>query len=339
MQICVVLKLTQAECWIFDSEEAAKSNYSTEKIIKKRIIDPNFDQTFKLILSTDQPNIERLKSLLNSIYFPGAKGQDVMIRRIEALDKEKTKWGSQTRSGLKLCDIACKCYYYADRGQLKRQHDEITNAFDIEMQRSKQAAFSIRLNEYGEFLKEKHKIPTKALGLLNFPQEAHYADASECYALCKIDPKTNRASRLSPCDSKSMLDLEINSIDLRKLKTTEEIHINGKQLDILGITWLKLLGIQQWCPQVENCVYEIYYPENSIDATIASAIELLSSTSEDMLIEIRKQNQYENDALSAARTDGKNAIIKKLNEQLPPEQIAELLNMELNEVNEILKQN
>ena len=92
----------QGESWIFKSDEAAQAAFPGSKIVHKEIVDPSYDQTFKMVLSTDGGEQQYLISFLNSIYFPGAEGEDVMIRRIEAIDKENTNLGIDSHRGVTL---------------------------------------------------------------------------------------------------------------------------------------------------------------------------------------------------------------------------------------------
>lgn len=318
------------ESWIFSSKKAAKEAFPKDKIVCKEIVDPSYDQTFKMVLSTDEGEQQYLISFLNSIYFPGAEGEDVMIRRIEAIDKENTNLGTDSHRGVTLCDVACKCIYYADHSSSenegvirKRSRDEVEEAFDLEMQRAEQEFFTKRLIEYGSNLRRRHNIPTKALGLLNFSMKSNYKDASECYAWCRINPETNQPERLKGEEN----ILETNSIDLRKLVTTEDIYINGKKLDITGITWLKLFAVKQWVKQTGNKRYIIYYPEDKIDENIKGVIEMLAAIKQDVWDEMIRQNAYEKDALNTAKKEGREETVK---------QIAKVLNLSIEEVQEML---
>ena len=306
------------DSWIFKSKKEAKAAFPNSNIVCKEIVDPSYDQTFKMVMSTDSNKQKYLMSFLNSIYFPGAKGEDVMIRRIEALDKEnekmkepqkkKTKKSEKSSNNITLCDVACKCIYYADHSsedsgdRRKRSSDEIEEAFDLEMQRSKQTKFTIRLMNYGLNLQTRNKVCVKALGLLNFPKEKFLQDESACYAWCKINPKTNQPERLTEKEN----ILETNTIDLRKLAKDEDIYINGKELDIVGITWLKLFGVKQWCEPSDNGVkYKIYYPEDEIDKNIKEVIEIiLSCINQEYYQEMLRVIENAQDILNTAKNEG-----------------------------------
>ena len=331
---------------IFKSEKEAKTAFPGSNIVSREIVDLSYYQIFKRVMSID--NQQYLISFLNGIYFPGAKEEDIKIRRIEALDKETTQLGETSHNGIMFCDIACKCIYYADHsseneeGTRKRSRDEIEEAFDLEMQRVEQTFFTERLIEYGGNLRRRHSIPTKALGLLNFPMKQAYDDASACYAWCKIDPKTNQPERLTGEEN----ILETNSIDLRKLARNEEIYINGKQLDIVGITWLKLFAIKQWGVLTLDKRYEIYYPEEQIDENIKSVIKnVLAKVSQEEWERIILQKEYEEDALDTAKKEGiqvgieegiKQNVRKIYSKGMQAEQIAAMLDLPFDEVQQIL---
>lgn len=300
---CVVT--TRGESWIFETEEAAKAAFPKDEIVSRIIADPSYDQTFKKIMSTDTDKQEALINFLNSIYFPDAEEDDVKIREIQPLDKEYTELGKESQIGVKFCDIACRCFYYAVDGQ----PDLKGGAFDIEMQRSTQRQILGRLVDYGQKLREKNKLGVRVLGLLNFQKVKHDDDATECYALCKIDPETNQPSRMEFQDDL----LEINAIDLRKLSESDNIFINGKVLKITGITWLKLFGVKQWCAPIEKdkVCFKIYYPEKEIDKNIKSVIESLSMLDQETLYAIERQKKAEQDALETAKEEGRTEGIRE----------------------------
>lgn len=311
------------DSWIFATEEEAKNAFPNETISSSVIVDPSYDQTFKLVMSTDTDNVKYLMSFLNSIYYPEARENDLMIRKIEALDKENTNIGKSSGAGIKICDIACKCTAYSigTEDSRKRRIDEMGESFNVEMQRSPEVDFIMRLVNYGEILRQKHKIPVKGLGLLNYPVRTSYQDESKCYALCEIDPETNTPKRL--IGDKNVL--EANTIDLRKFAPNapkkEEIHINGKKLGIIGVTWLKLLGIKQWNTPTEKTPikYNIFYPE-SIDDNIKGVIDILSKIDQETLELIERQQTSSRNILEGAKAEGAEIqIIKSAKRMLQKE--------------------
>lgn len=294
------------DSWIFATEEEAKNAFPNETISSSVIVDPSYDQTFKRVMSTDTDKVKYLMSFLNSIYYPEARENDLMIRKIEALDKENTSIGKSSGAGIKICDIACKCTAYSIGAEdsRKRRIDEVGETFNVEMQRSPEVDFIMRLVNYGEILRQKHKIPVKGLGLLNYPVKTSYQDESKCYALCEIDPETNIPKRL--IGKKNIL--EANTIDLRKFAPNasekegkEEIHINGKKLGIIGVTWLKLLGIKQWnTPTGKTPIkYNIFYPE-SIDDNIKGVIDILSKIDQETLEQIEREQTHTRNVINSA---------------------------------------
>ena len=301
------------DSWIFATEEEAKNAFPNKTISSSVIVDPSYDQTFKRVMSTDTDKVKYLMSFLNSIYYPEARENDLMIRKIEALDKENTSIGKSSGAGIKICDIACKCTAYSIgvEDSRKRRIDEVGETFNVEMQRSPEVDFIMRLVNYGEILRQKHKIPVKGLGLLNYPVKTSYQDESKCYALCEIDPATNTPTRL--IGKKNIL--EANTIDLRKFAPNasekeekegkEEIHINGKKLGIIGVTWLKLLGIKQWnSPTGKTPIkYNIFYPE-SIDDNIKGVIDILSNIDQETLEQIERQQTSSRNILEGAKAEG-----------------------------------
>lgn len=295
------------ESWLFKTEKEAKDAFPNEEILCSTIVDPSYDQTFKLVLSTDENKVRCLMSFLNSIYYPRASNNDLMIRKIEALDRENTNLGRSNGAGIKICDIACKCTAYSigPEDSQKRSIDEVRESFNVEMQRAREDDFIIRLVEYGETLGHRHKMPVKGLGLLNYPVRASHQDESKCYALCEIIPETNSPKRLTGNENL----LEANMIDLRKFAPNapnkEEIYVNGEKLGIIGVTWLKLLGIKQWNTSIEkkSIKYNIFYPK-SIDANIKKAIDTLSTIKQEILDEIEREQTLNKNVINSARAEG-----------------------------------
>ena len=125
--------------------------------------------------------------------------------------------------------------------------------------------------------------------------------------MCKIDPVTNQPLRLTGSDNL----MEINTIDLRKLVKCKEVYINGKKLDIIGITWLKLFGVKQWCKQsgANKVDFMIHYPENEIDKNIEEVIQILScldqKTYDEMRLVIKNAEDTIKTAQKAAEAKGR----------------------------------
>ena len=288
-------------CWIFKTKEEALAAFPGSTIASKIIVDPSYDYTFNLIMSTDPSARNFLMNFLNSLYYPGAKGDDdVMIRQIEPLEKENPNLGVKSQVGLTICDTACICHCAK---KTDSQPDQDAESFVLEMQRTEQDYFRKRLFEYSSNLYHRYKYPTKRLGLLNARQKQRFIDASECYAWCKIDPMTNQPFRTIGQDNL----LEVNCIDLRKLVYSNEVYINGKQLDITGITWLKLFGVRQWCNPVDtdNMKFRIYFPKNEIDKNIAKVIEILSCLDSSVYEEMKRNIDSARDSLNVAKNKGR----------------------------------
>lgn len=339
-----VLGCIYGDSWIFATKEEAETAFPGESISYSVIADPSYDQTFKCIMSTDEKKVKYLMSFLNSIYFPGAKGNDVMIRSIEPLDKEKTELGKTNHSGITMCDVACKCVFYGYKGG-KQYYDEsvpmkrtLAESFDLEMQRSTQEYFTMRLIEYGQTLYNRYRSPVKALGLLNYSSKKEFEDESKCYAWCEIDPTTDEPTRL--IGDKNIL--EMNTIDLRKLATTEDVRINGKELKIEGITWLKLFGVKQWCEltTLKGMQFGIYYPE-SISSEIKEVIEMLSKIDQASLDRMMRERANEEDVLNTAKKEGiqqgiQQTVKKMVDKGKSKEEIMDLLDLTQEQMSELI---
>ena len=135
--------------------------------------------------------------------------------------------------------------------------------------------------------------------------------------------------------------LELVTLDLRQLSNSEEIYVNGKKLDTIGITWLKLFGIKQWCESKDaNMKYGIYYPEEETDKAIKNAIEILSQIDQTTYEKMKQLAQKEKDVLNTAKQEG--AMQSKLETaknlltmQLSVEQIAQATGLSVEEIEQL----
>jgi len=217
------------------------------------------------------------------------------IQKVEPLDSEKPVLGSTSNKGSKRCDVVCRCFC-----GVHPEDDSIS--FDIEMQRSSPIPFLDRLNRYGYMIHEKNKISVRELGLLNLipPKTSSFHDLTSCHAWCEFDPVTNK-----PIISMDQCMLQVNVIDLRIFRATQELYFRGNKLGIEGITWLKLFGIRQWGLKVDSSdyQYEIFYPKCT-DAMIKRCIEWLACLDDKTLTEVMEQCQQEQNGIEFAHQQG-----------------------------------
>ena len=315
--VCTVFlnNVIAATGWLFKTEEEAKQAFPTSEIKSITIADPSYDQTFKKILSTSEESKDRLMSFLNSLYYPKATEDDLKIREIVSLDKEITQMGEKSKAGVLFCDIACKCICFTkdkamvdseegDEDDLNfRKRQETSNkqqyAFDIEMQRGVDTELVGRMQQYISGLKSIHKLPVEGLGLLNYGSKAE--DIVKVYNYCEIDANAKEFKAKRIVGGKA--NLPIRTIYLGKVNGDVEIIFNGNELEDLGVSWLKLLGLKNWATNAGGAKYTVFFSENEIDSNIKEALEILSKIDQATLSAIDNQEQYVENVQTGAIQD------------------------------------
>ena len=112
---------------------------------------------------------------------------------------------------------------------------------------------------------------------------------------CQPSPKTGELLLLTV----ETRPLEVNIIDFSDFRTSDTMCVNHKQLGIVGVSWLKLFGIRQWYSSSCSPKYEVYYPEDRIDAPLKNIIELLACLKDEIVKEVRRQHDIEVDAVES----------------------------------------
>ncbi len=304
--VCTIFlnNVIAATGWLFKTEEEAKEAFSTSEIKSITIADPSYDQTFKKILSTSEESKDRLMSFLNSLYYPNEGEDGLKIREIVPLDKEITQMGEKSKAGVLFCDIACKCICCTkdeamidsaedNEDDLKSRKKQKTSnkkryTFDIEMQRGVDTELVGRMQQYISGLKSIHGLPVEGLGLLNYDSNAE--DIVKVYNYCEIDANSKEFKAKRIVGGKA--NLPIRTIYLGKVNGNVEIIFDGNELDDLGVSWLKLLGLKNWATSVNTLSYKIFFPENEIDSNIKETLEILSKIDQATLNAIENQEQY-----------------------------------------------
>jgi len=124
-----------------------------EKLEYKTIADSAYDQTFKRLFSwnliiDDIKGEERLRSLLNSFFFPNVDENGYKIKEVIEIRNEKEYLGSENAGGKLSFDVTCRCICW--KGERKEEGEEGEEGiFDVEMQTSYESDFVVRLLEYG----------------------------------------------------------------------------------------------------------------------------------------------------------------------------------------------
>lgn len=141
-----------------------------------KIVDPTYDQTFKAIFVGEEkvneftPN-QRLISLLNGLLYPETDDDPYAfkIRDIGPLNSEITSIGLSDSSGVLRFDIAFTCYCYSLEGA--RTTKAAPKVFYIEMQKTKDAAMSSRLQKCASALKRKYGYEVQVVAFIGYTTE------------------------------------------------------------------------------------------------------------------------------------------------------------------------
>jgi len=133
--------------------EFKSNDGKTEKLEYKTIADSAYDQTFKRLFSwnliiDDIKGEERLRSLLNSFFFPNVDENGYKIKEVIEIRNEKEYLDSENAGGKLSFDVTCRCICW--KGERKEEGEEGEEGiFDVEMQTSYESDFVVRLLEYG----------------------------------------------------------------------------------------------------------------------------------------------------------------------------------------------
>jgi len=283
----------------------------TEDIEYKTIADSSYNETFNRLFSRKLviDNItgeERLKSLLNSLFYPNVDDNGYKIKEITEIENDQEYLCFENVGGYLSFDIACRCTCW--EGKEKRKEDICDDdIFDVLMKSSFESDFIIQLLEYGfssryneinikedknnqdgeenkgkkqENMKKKGKKrkPIKILSFLNYDNYDVNKVNHKSYKTVIIfeDPNGNTIRTLKNPP------IEIYSINLPfeigKLSKNEPIQFNHKKLGKTGVEWIKLLGLKHWANTDKYPLYHKYIiPKNTenSDGVIQTAIKIL----------------------------------------------------------------
>jgi hypothetical protein len=267
------------------------------------IADPTYDQTFKrLFTGTTKVNnfsgVDRLRSLLNGIYFPEAD-DDInafQIRDITPLDGEYTSFGVSSAAGVMRFDIACLCTCWA--GVQKPANAASVDSFNVEMQRAYDIGFNERLYNYAGGLFNKYNRPVKVLAFLNHIRGGT-SDDSTWIMPWKMDARTG-----APIEKLEDFT-DVQSIDLKNASTSliqnSNIAVHSKILGRKGREWLKILSVKQWQPNAGR--YSVS-TDGVATPEIKDAILVLSQVDDAALLSMENAEISAQGMLNTARGEG-----------------------------------
>ena len=332
--------------YIFKKNDGSEIGFTRDKIV--RAADISFDQIFKSVFSGEEKHGEftgkqRLMSLLNSIFFPSATGDDFMIREIEELPNESTSIdGANTRSGVLIFDIACQCKCWKETPKTdgtKSEGKHNVKVFDVEMQTSRTDDFINRLYNYGYRLYNKYNQDCIALGFLNHKKNKNDDDLSGGMKPFYIDISTEEA--LKPSDHLKTLVIDLSK-RVSIIKNNGDVIISGKILQKTGKQWLLVLGMRHWIGEIESG--RCYIPLcDDIDPVVKSALVMLGAKDEDELQTYIRQQKKEDDIVKTRLKDQYREYLFNLKKNGMTDELAidilhKMIGKPIEEIKEIINQ-
>jgi len=255
---------------------------NNKKIIQnevKEIVEPTLDPIFKSIF-TDEKEIDgingkkRLLSLLNSILLPG--NEESKFTEIIFLPNESNEVNRKINNFR--FDIVC---------QAKLEKKNEIKLINIEMQLGKDTTIINRLFKYASDLYREYDTPTIVLGFINTKSEINVPSSS--IQLYEKDPNGNIIQCLNFIQ---IITINIKK-EIMKILNNEKIYVNEKELNEIGINWIKFFGLRHWA-YLENNFYLL--PKKMIidSKEISSAYFMILKENVKNLKRIIEDEQYIN---------------------------------------------
>ena len=269
----------------------------TEKIEScSKFVDPAYDSVFKAIFGDgniidEKGGKERLLNLLNSLLFPNEESKCFID--IHSISNEKSKITTkQNNSGILRFDISCKATLYNDKNEKK------TKIIDIEMQIGKKTGILSRMKNYAYDLFQTYETETILIAFMN--QEQINKENSSQYTITYLYD-----SKGEVIEEEQDTDIMIINLkqEIEKNQAKQKIIVRNKELNKVGISWLKLLGIRQWAQK-----FQFYYlPKNVIfpSKELESAFILLQNYEENDLLTYMRAEEEDNNILKIYKEEGK----------------------------------
>ena len=260
-----------------------------------KFVDPSYDSVFKAIFEDgnvleEKDGSHRLLDLLNSLIFPNEPSKRII--EIKYISNEKGKiTEKQDNLGIMRFDISCKV-------KILDEKKKITKIVDVEMQLGKKTDIIQRMDKYAYFLNHTYKMQTILIAFMNHNYISEDNRSQFSYKIV--------------CDSQGAVikeehDIEVIIVNLKeeieKYQDKKTIFISKKELNKLGISWLKLLGIRQWAASYNNFYY---LPKNVhfLSKELESAFKLLQRYDEGDLIRFLRKEEEDNNILKIYEEKG-----------------------------------
>ena len=269
----------------------------TEKIEScSKFVDPAYDSVFKAIFGDgniidEKGGKERLLNLLNSLLFPNEETKGFID--IHSISNEKSKITTkQNNSGILRFDISCKATLYNDKNEKK------TKIIDIEMQIGKKTGILSRMKNYAYDLFQTYETETILIAFMN--QEQINKENSSQYKITYLYD-----SKGEVIEEEQDTDIMIINLkqEIEKNQAKQKIIVRNKELNKVGISWLKLLGIRHWGKSIKDFYFlpkNVYFLSKELEATF----KLLQSYDEGKLRRLLRKEEEDRNILEIYEKDG-----------------------------------
>ena len=247
-----------------------------------KFVDPSYDSVFKDIFEDEIPlegidGNQRLLNLLNSLIFPNEEFK--CFTEVKYISEENKKFNSVMRF-----DISCIA-------KVLDKKENTTKIIDVEMQLGKKTDILSRMRKCANSLKYAYDRETILIAFMNHD----YIN----------DENRSQFTFETVCDGNGEIIKEVHDADviivnlkeeIEKNQCKKKIYINKKELNSLGISWLKLLGIRQWGKTINNFYY---LPKNIqfLSKELKSTFQLLQNYDEIELIGFLRKEEEDNNIL------------------------------------------
>ena len=259
-----------------------------------KFVEPSYDSVFKTIFGdgnsiNEKEGKDRLINLLNSLIFPNEESK---IIDINSLSNEKSKiTKDQDNSGIMRFDISCKA-------TVLDKKKKTTKIIDVEMQNGKKTNILLRMDNYAYALYQTYQMETVVIAFMN----QDYINNENRSQIVNRTVFDNEGNIIRKENGPKVIIINLKE-EIKKNQKKEKIKLDEKELNKVGISWLKLLGIRQWAKAVNNFYY---LPKNVhfLSKELESAFILLQSYDEGELIRLLRKEEEDRNILNIYEENG-----------------------------------
>ena len=259
-----------------------------------KFVEPSYDSVFKTIFGdgnsiNEKEGKDRLINLLNSLIFPNEESKIIDINSISNEKSKITK--DQDNSGIMRFDISCKA-------TVLDKKKKTTKIIDVEMQNGKKTNILLRMDNYAYALYQTYQMETVVIAFMN----QDYINNENRSQIVNRTVFDNEGNIIRKENGPKVIIINLKE-EIKKNQKKEKIKLDEKELNKVGISWLKLLGIRQWAKAVNNFYY---LPKNVhfLSKELESAFILLQSYDEGELIRLLRKEEEDRNILNIYEENG-----------------------------------